>query len=216
MKKTIATIAAVADMIPGVIIIHELPEFTLRYMSKKGLELLGAKWSEISGLSNHEYHTRFFNKDDSDNYVPRILDLLARNAADTVSYFQQVRTSRKNDWDWYMSMTKILLRDDSNKPLLIITTAMQVDPEHYFTAKAVRLLKENEFLRANYHNFAKITSREREILRMLALGRTSHEIAEEMSLSKATIETHRKNIKRKINIRTAYDLSLYARAFDLV
>jgi DNA-binding NarL/FixJ family response regulator len=115
-----------------------------------------------------------------------------------------------------MSMVKVLMRDTDNKPLLSITIAMKIDPQDSFTAKAARLLQENEFLRAHYHEFAKLTTREREILRLLAHGYSTARIAKHTHLATATVETHRKNIKRKIDISSTYNLSLYARAFDLI
>ncbi|HZY79220.1 MAG TPA: LuxR C-terminal-related transcriptional regulator [Cyclobacteriaceae bacterium] len=216
IKEKVNFINSISDLIPGVIVIHRLPEFVLEYMSETGLKLLGTNWEDIAGLSNEEYVRRFFNKHDADNYVPRLRDLLARNNDETISFFQQVRTSPTTEWDWYMSMIKILMRDDNNRPLLSITIAMKIDPKDKFTAKAARLLKENEFLRTHYHEFAKLTNREKEILRHLALGHSTAQIAKQIHLSSATVETHRKNIKRKIDIRSTYSLSLYARAFDLI
>lgn len=214
--KKIGEIAAVADSLPSVVVIHDLPEFNLRYMSRKGLELLGKEWEEIKGLSNQEYHDRFFNPEESRDYVPRILEMLTRNSDEVVSYFQQVRTSRDRPWDWYMSMTCILERDDDGRPLLSITTAMKIDPQHYFTAKASRLLEENMFLRQNYHQFAKLGTREKEVLALLALGKSSVEIGGQLHISVATAETHRKNIRKKLNAGNNYELALYARAFDLI
>jgi DNA-binding CsgD family transcriptional regulator len=167
-------------------------------------------------LSNEEYHSRFFNAEDAKNYVPKILGLLESNSNEIVSYFQQVRTSTDREWDWYMSMSKILLRDDDNKPLLTITTAMQIDPQHYFTAKANRLLEQNVFLRKNYDKFVKLSEREREILKLLTLGKSATEIGTALNISPATAETHRKNIKKKLDTTNSYELSEYARAFDLV
>lgn len=216
IQEKIEVITPMADQIPGVIAIHELPEFRLRYMSKQGLQLLGKEWSEIKDLSNEEYHERFFNAEDARSYVPKILELLERNTDDTVSYFQQVRTSKDRPWDWYMSMTKILLRDEESKPLLSITCAMQIDPQHYFTAKADRLLKENEFLRKHFDKFSTLTEREREILKLVALGKSATEIGKLLSISPATVETHRKNLKRKLHTTNSFELSEYARIFDLI
>ena len=216
ITQKISEIAALADQIPGVIVIHELPEFTLRYMSKRGLQLLGKEWNDIKDLSKEEYHERFFNSEDAKDYVPKILALLDSNSNETVSFFQQVRTSSEREWDWYMSMIKILLRDEENKPLLTITTAMQVDPQHYFTAKANRLLEQNVFLKKNYDKFSKLTARERQILKLLTLGKSATEIGILLNISSATAETHRKNMKNKLETNNSYELSEYARAFDLV
>ncbi len=56
----------------------------------------------------------------------------------------------------------------------------------------------------------RLTSRETEVLRLIALGCTSAEIAERLSLSPRTIETHRAHIHRKLEMRTRAELVDYA------
>jgi len=55
-----------------------------------------------------------------------------------------------------------------------------------------------------------ITAREREILAHLAIGRSNREIAGLLDLSVATVETHRKTIKRKLGVSTTADLTRIA------
>lgn len=52
-----------------------------------------------------------------------------------------------------------------------------------------------------------LTNRELEIFRMIGEGLTSGQIAERLVLSPYTIDTHRENIKRKLDIRNAAELS---------
>jgi len=56
-----------------------------------------------------------------------------------------------------------------------------------------------------------LTNREIEVLRLVVRGLTSRQIAEELSISHRTVETHRRNIMDKLNIRTATALAGYAR-----
>ena len=53
-------------------------------------------------------------------------------------------------------------------------------------------------------------AREQEILRLLALGHTNGEIAEQLFLSRRTIETHRASIQRKLDLSTRAELTRYA------
>jgi two-component system, NarL family, nitrate/nitrite response regulator NarL len=54
-----------------------------------------------------------------------------------------------------------------------------------------------------------LTARERNILARLAAGRSNRDIAEALAISPATVETHRKNIKRKLGIATTAGLTRY-------
>jgi DNA-binding CsgD family transcriptional regulator len=78
------------------------------------------------------------------------------------------------------------------------------------------MLQENTFLRKNYQLFSNLTKREREILRLLALGKSSSEIADQLFIAVGTVETHRKKIKHKLKVSSFFDLSRYAMAFDLI
>ncbi|MNL74077.1 Oxygen regulatory protein NreC [compost metagenome] len=91
-----------------------------------------------------------------------------------------------------------------------------IDAMHHMTAKASRLLEENNFLRRNLHVFAKLSKREREILSLMALGKSSAETAEQLFIAPETVKTHRKNIKQKLDTNSYYEICQYARAFDLV
>ena len=55
-----------------------------------------------------------------------------------------------------------------------------------------------------------LTTREQTILLQLAQGRSNREVAEALEISVRTVETHRKNIKRKLGISSTAGLTRYA------
>ncbi|WP_179380397.1 response regulator transcription factor [Jannaschia marina] len=55
-----------------------------------------------------------------------------------------------------------------------------------------------------------LTSREQTILLLLAQGRSNKQVAGELDISVRTVETHRKNLKRKLGIATTAGLTRYA------
>lgn len=55
-----------------------------------------------------------------------------------------------------------------------------------------------------------LTTREREILQMLAEGRSNKDIARMLDLSLYTVETHRSNLMQKLNLHGIPELMLYA------
>jgi len=55
-----------------------------------------------------------------------------------------------------------------------------------------------------------ISPREREILQLLAEGKSNKDISDLLNLSIKTVETHRSNIMRKLNFKNITDLVLYA------
>ncbi len=57
---------------------------------------------------------------------------------------------------------------------------------------------------------ARLGRREREVLRLIAEGQRSAAIAEQLHISVATVEVHRRNIMRKLGMRTVAELTRYA------
>lgn len=55
-----------------------------------------------------------------------------------------------------------------------------------------------------------LTSREREVLQLVAEGMSNKEIGEQMHISVATVETHRRQVMDKLGIRTVAELTKYA------
>jgi two-component system, NarL family, nitrate/nitrite response regulator NarL len=55
-----------------------------------------------------------------------------------------------------------------------------------------------------------LTEREKTILRLLAEGNSNKHVARELDISVRTVETHRRNIKRKLNLKTSAGLVKYA------
>lgn len=51
-----------------------------------------------------------------------------------------------------------------------------------------------------------LSNRERDIIRLIAMSKTSREIADELCLSPFTIDTHRKNILKKLNLNSKADI----------
>ena len=55
-----------------------------------------------------------------------------------------------------------------------------------------------------------LTSREQTVLLELAQGKSNRDVAETLEISIHTVETHRKNIKRKLGINSTAGLTRYA------
>ena len=61
-----------------------------------------------------------------------------------------------------------------------------------------------------------LSDREREVLRLLALGHTNHEIAEQLYISVRTAESHRAHIMQKLRLSTRAELVRYALSHGLL
>ena len=58
--------------------------------------------------------------------------------------------------------------------------------------------------------FSRLTPREREVLRLMAQGRTNRGIANELSISVKTVEKHRASLVAKLNVNAVAELTQLA------
>jgi DNA-binding CsgD family transcriptional regulator len=204
------------ELLPGVAIVNDIRDGSVIYMSKRGLKLLGTTLEELHALGP-VYHHRFFNPDQAEEYVPQVLEVMARNnPSETFTFFQQVRFAGVDEWQWHLSALRIFVQDDEGKPLAVLALSQHLTAEHHYTRKIGRLLDELDFLKKHIKTFESLGRREREILKLMAEGRSSQEIADKLHISVLTADTHRKNIRRKLGVQRHSDLAQFARAFDLV
>ncbi|MEF0941698.1 response regulator transcription factor [Rhizobium sp. BR 362] len=76
----------------------------------------------------------------------------------------------------------------------------------YFSSGVVDVLME----RKSEDDADPLTPRERDVLGLIVSGRSNKEMAEALGITPATAETHRKNVKKKLNIGTTAGLIRYA------
>ena len=62
--------------------------------------------------------------------------------------------------------------------------------------------------------FEKLTHREKEILKLISLGKEIKEISDDLNISAETVKTHRKNMLKKSVARNMFELvAIYSRNF---
>jgi two-component system, NarL family, response regulator NreC len=84
----------------------------------------------------------------------------------------------------------------------------------YFSPSITKLLVEEYVVEARRRGvedtYELLSTREKEILRLLVSGKTNREIAELLFISVATVETHRNNVFQKLHLHNLAELILYA------
>lgn len=96
-----------------------------------------------------------------------------------------------------------------NQTELFLAIHTIVGGKKYFSSK-LPVDFENWFKTNSCDDKVALTKRETEILKLLARGRTTLQMAQELKLSKFTVDTHRKNIHKKLGIKGNAALMNYA------
>lgn len=106
-----------------------------------------------------------------------------------------------------------LLKDSAEYDLISAVKAVSAG-KAFFSPAISKMLAEDYIRQMRDQKvddtFELLTTREREVLQLLAEGRSNKEVATFLELSPHTVETHRSNILEKLNLHTGAELILYA------
>jgi DNA-binding NarL/FixJ family response regulator len=105
-----------------------------------------------------------------------------------------------------------VLKSDADQDLFPAIEAL-VNHRPFFTAGDAEILINDAFREDSLPMGMKhkhLTSREREVVQLVAEGRSSKEVAGLLGISTKTAETHRANLMRKLELHSAVDVVRYA------
>ena len=150
-----------------------------------------------------------------DNLMKFTLSEIAENDRHKLSYTWNYRFKIANEnYVNIIQNTTPLQYDSEHKPIIglahytVVSSEIKMD----VCASAKILNDNNEYETKYFNNFSQkllstgITNRERDIIRLLVLKYSSKDIAVKLNISFNTVNTHRRNILKKLNISTTGEL----------
>lgn len=195
-------------------------------------EYVSKNFTSCLGLANQEmleggmkYFWSRFHPDDVDLWVKTLQSLMdfTMNNLDPkkrskMSYTWNYRI--KNSKGKYVNIiqnTTPLQFDDSNKPIIGLAhyTVLDAGIKMDICASAKYLNKHNEYETLYFTNLSNqyllgtVSNRERDIIRLLLSRNSSKEIAQKLFISKHTVDTHRRNILKKLDLTSTGELCRY-------
>jgi DNA-binding NarL/FixJ family response regulator len=106
-----------------------------------------------------------------------------------------------------------VLKDSAEGDLMEAIKAVH-EGKTFFSPEISKMLVEDYVreirARGTEDSYDLLTSREREILQLLAERKSNKDIAAALNLSPYTVETHRRNLQEKLNLHSFAELILYA------
>jgi len=215
IQKGEFSIEAVGDYLPGNVMVTDLSKLATVYMNKRGCNILKHSVEEIAEKGS-EYYQNFF--------VPEEINLIIQNffkmqqqqdSASTYNFVHRVKAIDEDSYKWYFASTKLLYTPNqvvSDKILLIVN---EVNSLGHIAKKINSVLEESDWMKKNYKKFCKLTKREKEIIALLASGKSSSEISDILFISNLTVNTHRRNIIDKLEAKSFAELYKFALVFGL-
>ncbi|TYA74843.1 LuxR C-terminal-related transcriptional regulator [Seonamhaeicola marinus] len=143
------------------------------------------------------------------------LDAIPKEERKQMSYTWNYRfKNADNNYVNIIQNTTPLTLDSSLKPIIGLAhyTVLESQIKLDITATAKLLNDKSEYETKYFNNFSQklltdgISNRERDIIRLLLLKKSSKEIAERLNISSHTVDTHRRNILKKLKLTSTGEL----------
>jgi len=106
-----------------------------------------------------------------------------------------------------------VLKSDADQSLIAAVKSLR-EHKPFLSSRVTEFVLDDYLRRTDAHEVAlsyeTVTAREREIIQLLAEGKSNKEAASTLGISVKTIEAHRANIMRKLRLRSVSELVRYA------
>ena len=220
IRQNAYNITDLGSIIPAAVMLHNLNDMQplgIHYMNNWGCERLGTSAEEVNTLGP-DYYEKYFVKEESIAIFNGIQNYLGEaDFSRQYNFFQRVKLHKQEEYTWFYSICKLLQKPTKEGTLnQMIILASPVEGIDRVIGRVNKVLDEDQFIKNNYKQFALLTKQEKVIICKIAQGKPSKEIADELFISVHTVQTHRKNILRKIQCNSFAELLRFAMAFELV
>ncbi|OZV69936.1 LuxR C-terminal-related transcriptional regulator [Winogradskyella aurantia] len=196
-------------------------DLNFEYISKNMHACLGLDRHELKSKGMRFFWSRM-HPEDIEMWLKALNDLMnytlssiAVEDRNNMTYTWNYRLRNGND-DYVniVQNTTPLEFDKDNKPIIGLAhyTVLHHEIPTQVCATAKLLNDNKEYVTKFFNNYSQklltdgISNRERDIIRLLVLNKSSKEIAEKLSISPNTVDTHRRNILKKLNISSTGEL----------
>jgi len=208
-KKALDQLEELDHLFEGYIIVADLTTNTPVYFNAKALDYLGVRPTYVNKLKSLDFFRKVLHPSNFD----LIFSGLVFFKENPKSIFSSVARIKKFDgtWRYVFFSVKPVEYNFAGEATLAIVFALDID--EVLTSRSTLKDLKSSFQRSNTIT---LTKREKEILTGIAKEQTTKEIAEALFLSKHTVDTYRKRLIRKLNVKSSIGLATYAYQTDLL
>jgi DNA-binding CsgD family transcriptional regulator len=197
-------------------LVTDLSKLATVYMNNSGCNILKHSVEELAE-QGPEYFQQFFVPEEIGFIIPSYLALQQKqDAAAVFNFVHRVKPLDQTSYKWYFASAKLMYNPDqaiSNKILLVVN---EVNAAGYIAKKINSVLEESEWMKKHFSKFCRLTRREKDMITLIASGKTSRQAAEILQITRLTANTHRRNIAQKLETKTFAELYRFAVAFELI
>lgn len=206
--------------------------FCITNTTTQSFEYISKNFASCTGLSEKDmqkggmdYFWSLFHENDIKLWIQCLQELMTFTMTELsdeqrkrMSYTWNYRIKNsKGNYVTIIQNTTPLQFDEENKPIIGLAhyTVLDTDFQKDICASAKYLNDQNEYETLFYSNVSSkkmlsfISNRERDIVRLLITKKTSNQISKNLNISKHTVDTHRRNILKKLQLDSTIELVNY-------
>ncbi|NNM15686.1 MAG: PAS domain-containing protein [Bacteroidia bacterium] len=185
--------------LPGIIYITDFPSLSVLWLNYESFKTLGYTEKQIKEGGDH-FFVELLHPEDL-GVVGGVVEFFRQRKGD---FFRSAYRLKHADghYIWFYGTSRIMKKHENGDPMLLIGFAMDIFSQIHSDNKLRELLHENLQLR-NKLVINSLTNRQKEIMILIAKGNTSKQIGERLNISSHTVETHRKNILKRLNFHNS-------------
>ncbi|MBU2940526.1 LuxR C-terminal-related transcriptional regulator [Lacinutrix sp. C3R15] len=196
-------------------------DLTFEYISKNFNACIGLDASELKAKGMRYFWSRI-HPDDIDIWLSALNSLMEFTITGIESENRQKANytwnyrfkNAKGEYVNIIQNTTPLAFNSEMKPIIGLAHYTVLDPniKMQITASAKLLNPNNEYETIYFNNHSQklleggLSNRERDVVRLLVLNKTSKDISDKLNISSHTVDTHRRNILKKLNISSTGEL----------
>jgi DNA-binding CsgD family transcriptional regulator len=184
------------------------------YCNKNVTENLGIKQEDFLQLG-FEYILKITHPDNIDSIYMLIKffnDVNNRYA----TFTHTIYIKSKNDWEWMYSMKRPATYNDNGTIKYLLSIGCSLDDLLNSDQQYLNFDDNLNEYKDNIDKYNSMTEREKEILKLIAQEYTSKEIGDMLFISPLTVDTHRKHLIEKLEVKSSIGLIKYALLFNLI
>lgn len=210
-RRNFDSLQELVDLMPGIFHVNDKKDLTIGHLNKAGEE-----WGLLSKEEINDMGFEYFEKNihpDSLKYVaPRFLEFYEKADDDQLhAEFQKIRNPRTGEFDTFFTVCKPFKEHN-----LLLTSSNPISGIDTVVRRIERIAEEELYVKKHFASFQQLTRRERQVLKLIALGNTNKGISEQLFITLETVKSHRKSLKKKTELKTTAGLVRYALAFELI
>ncbi len=206
LQKELGYYEKIIHNVEAIILVLDLITPRILFANNKFQEITGYSPTEDETLTVDDILNLYHPQDTS--YFSEMQNHLANSPESIYNAFYRIRKPDGN-YLWLYTSSRVLRIDPENDIFEVIAVSLNFSDSIHFQ-KNLKHFTQKKLSYANKSIIDKISKREREVLKEFARGNTTHEVAAKLGISHHTVNNHRKNMLRKLNMKNLAALISFA------